>query len=222
MYTKLRELNLEKYIESFCGEVVVKNKYLDVLEDFVDGLTPENFGVLKLKFKGNKKNSEIADLLHEVEVAYLFHPKARFNSVDGPDLENGISIEIKTLNESKEENERHLQDSFSCASPILTDKQKIEENNLIIEAIRKKVNYHLEKANKQLKGKGLIYLIWDYDNLLHGSDGRVHGRIFNEAGMKKFVDEVVKEFMECHPGLTIKNYYFGILRDLITNSSSSN
>ncbi|MFA5714580.1 MAG: hypothetical protein WC998_02425 [Candidatus Paceibacterota bacterium] len=216
MYKKLKELNLEKYINHFCGGVLVSDKYFNALENFVNSLTTENFQTLKSKLKGNKKNSEIADLLHEVEVAYVFHPRARFN-VDGPDLENGISIEIKTLNESKEENNRHQRDSFSCVSPILANEKKTEEHDLIIAAVRNKANYHLEKANKQLKGKGLIYLIWDYDNLLHGNDGQVHRKILDGNSTQKIINEVVKEFTECHPCLTIKNLYFADLRNLVTD-----
>lgn len=220
MYEKLKELNLEKYIKHFCGGVVGSDKYLNALENFVNSLTTENFQTLKSKFKGGKKNSEIADLLHEAEVACVFHPKARFN-IDGPDLENGISIEIKTLNESKEENERHQGDSFSYISQIFTDENKTKEHDLIIAAIRNKANYHLEKANEQLKGKGLIYLIWDFDNLLHGNDGQVHEKILDKNSTQELIDKVVKEFIECHPCLTIKNLYFADLRDLVIDPCAS-
>lgn len=220
MYTKLKALGLENYISEYCGGSVQDDKYFQNIEKFINTLSQNNFNVLISKFKGNKKHLEISDLLHEVEVACVFHPKAIFLE-NGPDLENGVLIEVKTLNESKEEQKRHKNNSCFFISRDLSETEKKEEGDMIDTAIYNKAIYHLEKANSQLKGKGLIYLIWDYDLLLHGEDSQIHPPILNNKDLMQIkIEKIVEEFTESHPGLIIKNYYFGDLRELISNHTS--
>src|SRR5581483_6097955 len=192
MYEKLKKLNLETYMKCFCGGEIKSDSYLSALESFLNSLTEKNFNQLEEKFRGEKQKSEIIDLLHEVEIAYVFHPKANFLNNEGPDLENGVFIEIKTLNESEEERERHKTDRFCALSTVLNEKGKANEKKLVDDAINRKVTYHLEKANKQLKGMGLIYLIWDYDFLLHGEDKQVYSPIKDgERVMKDRVEKII-------------------------------
>ena len=220
MYTKLEELGLKEYISTCCGGTMQEDKYFRNIEKFISTLSEDNFKSLISKFRGNKKYSEITDLLHEVEIACVFHPKANFLE-NGPDLENGILIEVKTLNESKEEYMRHQNDPNFFISQSLSDEEKKKEEELVDIAIYNKAIYHLEKANSQLKGRGLIYLIWDYDLLLHGEDGQVHFPIPDgKRLMQMRIEKIVKEFIGSHPGLIIKTYYFGDLRELVSDPLS--
>jgi hypothetical protein len=221
MYTKLKILGLEKYICNFCGGSIQQNKYFNKIENFIDTLSTKNFSVLELKFKGNKNFSEIADLLHEIEIACLFHPKATFNN-DAPDLEeNGIGIEVKSLNEGKEEQDRHKSNKFLSISKTLTYNKNFEEKNNTVDAIKNKINYHLKKADDQLKGKGLIYLIWDYNLLLHSADGGIHKGTVDKEEMNRIISEYVDEFIKNHSCLNIKHYYFGDIIEMIENQADS-
>lgn len=210
MYKKLKELGIEQYIQNACGGKIRQDKYFNALEKFIESLSSENFCILRNKFKGLNNRSQIKDLLNEVAVACAFHPKACFNN-NGPDFyDNGICIEIKTINESKEETERHKQDYFMAISTCLTEEAKNNEKKLIIHAIKNKVFFHLEKAKKQLAGNGLIYLIWDYDNFLHGEDNQVHPKIINEPVAQKCIRLSIEEFIKKYPNINIKikDYFF--------------
>lgn len=218
MYPNLIKLNLEDYIKHACGGSLQEDKFFRSLDTFVGSLSEDNIEILSKKFNKNAPHSEISDLLHEVEVACAFHPKANFLE-NGPDLENGVFIEVKALNESKGEQARHESNSSSFISRVLSTEEKMEECKLVCEAIYNKATYHLEKANSQLRGKGLIYLIWDYNVLLHGEDGQVHSPISNsKCIIQTQVEKTISEFQDSHPCLTIKSFYFGDLREFVSNS----
>lgn len=222
MYPKLNELGLSEYVSKYCGGSTQQNKYFNKIEKFIDSMSKTNYDVLKSKFKGNTQHSAITDLLREIEIAYLFHPKANFIDGPGPDLENGTNIEVKSLNEGKEENERHENsNTFSFISHQQSDGEKRKENQDTIEAIKNKINFHLEKANAQLNGNGLIYLIWDYNLILHSTDGSKHISSIDKEEAKRITDECVISFIKCHPCLTIRHYYFEDIREMIENSSIS-
>jgi len=104
MYKGLFQLNLGGYIKNYCGGKIVENKYLRNLDHFIaDESFKENLGTLIEKFRGNKQFSEITDLLHEIEVACLFHPRAIFRKEPGADLDDeGTLVEVKCLNEGRE------------------------------------------------------------------------------------------------------------------------
>jgi hypothetical protein len=228
MYPKLIELGLKEYISRFCGGDIQKDGYLGAIEGFLAGLSEKNFCILKKKFKGDKEYSEFADLLHEIEIAYLFHKEAEFNADAGAEFtDTGRHVEVKSLNEGDEERERHKKDKFSCVSRILNPVEIAREKRMTISAIENKISFHLEKANKQLKGDGLIYLVWDY-NLLNYTDKRnatdsgekeAHEGLFKKEEVDRLVRECVDRFVREHPRLEIKHYYFADIRDMIKNQS---
>jgi len=219
MYSELTTLGLEGYIKNACGGSVHSDSYLNALERFVSGLSDSNKITLKEKFKNQQDFGQINDLLNEVAVACVFHPKAIFKNI-GPDLdENGTSIEVKTLNESCNEDKRHKTSKFCVISPILNKDELLNELSLIKKAIKEKVLYHLVRAKEQLENKsskkGVIYIIWNYDNLLHGEDGNTHkNNIELKSEVCAIIESTVNNFSSNNRKLTIKSYYFEELQKL--------
>lgn len=222
MYPELTKFGLENYIKTACGGSIQSDPYFSALERFSSGLSEGNKKVLMDKFKG-QSNAQMNDLLNEVAVACVFHPKAQFNAPDRPDLTaDGVNIEVKTLNESAQERQRHTSSFFSSISPALNTIDLSNEYDLIEQALKNKVTSHLKKAKNQLNGVGLVYLIWDYDNLLHGEDGHVHvNNIVREGEARTIIESVVGKFVYEHQRLTVKNYYFEKLQELVADPDAS-
>lgn len=217
MYENLLQLNLEGYIKKYCGGAVTKNKYLKNLDLFIGNLSEDNLDILKNKFKGNKEFSETSNLLREIEIALLFHPQANFRRESGPDLEdNGTLIEVKSINEGKEEAERHTNNSFFSISTLLSERELKKEQTETIKAVKGKLVQHLEKAHKQINSKGLIYIIWDYNTFIYRNNGQVHK---NGALTKNKIGLTIKatclEFNKKFPEVIIRNYYFADIINMI-------
>ncbi len=112
MYPHLIEIGLQKYLNNyFFNKEWLLEKHLENLDKFIASKDEKQRDILKGKFSKINEHVSLNDHFHEIMVAYIFHPKGIFQE-DGflggsPDIiDNGILIEIKTINPSPKELER--------------------------------------------------------------------------------------------------------------------
>jgi hypothetical protein len=222
-YPHLWKLGLYKYIINFTGPDGNRSLFLSKIDTFLSILSNEQFEVLVQKFKGVKEHSAITDLLHEIEIAYLFHPDAIFKKDDSKnnnrssDLEeNGINIEIKSINTGREETERQ-QGTGPLVShhDMLTENEQELQKGLTCKAIQKKLGDQLDTAKKQLKKGGIVYIIWDYDTFTHNAEGIYKAGTFTEGDVRKIIEAGISLFVNKNLDIKVKNYYFDEIRNLV-------
>jgi len=176
--------------------------WLATLESFVKSLSNNQKLVLKSKFSNKLSNLSKNDLLHEIMVACAFYPKAIFNADGGADLiDDQNHIEIKTINASSVEIER-----IKVLVPN-SQRPSIPKDNQFQNRFENKFNLRFQKATQQVKHEGIIYIVWDSDNVV-GWNSR-----------KQEIEILLKRLVEKNkinePKIIVKAIYFGDLRELL-------
>ena len=248
MYKNLININLEEYLNKCCGSKTWhEESWLLKLDTFVGTLSKENLNTLRSKFSITKnsqqtkeKHRQDTNKLNEVMVACAYHPNARFiPEVDGqqtPDLFDeslDLQIEVKSLNEGKDEEDRHDNQEPNKAEIYINKAISVSELEEKKKATAtffetKKCKYLIDNAISQLKGSGKIYLIYDYnlfsrDNI--GSEKEpvytaLHPAPLSKEGVKKIIENYCINFEVAHPSISIEVIYFGDLREKIISFSS--
>ncbi len=224
MYPNLNNIGLADFIAKSCGGTEQEDPCFRSLDNFVKELSKENINILESKFSKNKSHMQKNDSLNELKIMLLFHPNADFveeSAAKSPDLydkERNCYIEVKTLRESHVEQGRHeIGNTLNIVSVALTDEERESANIKAISAIKKKAEEHLQKASKQLKDKGIAYLIWDFDNLFRGA----HKRVVSREEVEKTIMQTVRTLEENKPCLHIRPYYFEDLNKKIGDRDAS-
>lgn len=230
MYKHLNNINLADYLVACCGGNLREDPWLRSLDAYVSRLSPKNLAVIKEKIKKNLTHLQKNDLLHELEIALVFYPNVCFvkeiNGEKSPDLIDpisGISIEIKTLNEGLDEQDRHTKNSFLSLSEVASDDEREKLRAAIFQVLRKKTQYHIQRAIHQLNNEGKIYLIFDYNIIYRENVGTktapvyVNPRfnILDDKEIKKIIEDEVKEFAGSLDSISIETIYHGDLRDMV-------
>jgi len=211
MYKSLIQIGLEKYLnEYFFERDWLFEKYLENLDIFVSSKDDSQKCILKNKFKNNLSHSSLNDHLNELMVACAFYPKSLFQKeskgIKSPDIVDfGVEIEIKTINSDPSEIER-----INVLKPnsMRSNLPKDLEYEL---RICKKFKQRVEKAGEQIKGKGVVYIVWD-STLVPDWENR-----------KNIIESLFEKFIELekniYPNLTIKTIFFGDLREVVASQN---
>ncbi|MFA6297384.1 MAG: hypothetical protein WC629_02370 [Candidatus Paceibacterota bacterium] len=209
MYQSLIKIGLEKYLkEYFFEKEWLFERYLENLDIFVSSKDCSQKDILKNKFKENLSHLSLNDHLNEVMVACAFYPKGLFQKeskgVKSSDIVDcGVEIEIKTINADSNEIER-----------IKVLKPNSMRDNLPKDLgyelrICEKFKQRIEKAKKQIKNNGVVYIVWD-STLVVDWENR-----------KNMIEILFKKLIELeesiYPDLTIKTIFFGDLREIIAS-----
>ena len=108
-------------------------------------------------------------------MACAFHPNGLFQkevyktkSVDLVD--NGIQIEVKTINASPDEIERIKELKADSARYSLPKDTEYESR------INTKFKQRVKKAKKQIKNNGIVYIIWDSTLVTNWEDRKKQSR----------------------------------------------
>lgn len=230
MYKFLSSVGLEDYLVKCCGGVLHEDSWLRSLDVYVSRLSLENLAIIKEKINEGLAHLQKNDLLHEIEIALVFYPNAIFakeiNGEKSPDLidpTSGISIEVKTLNEGLDEQDRHTKDSFLGFGKALNDGEKEKLRAEILQILRKKTQYHLRRAAHQLNNNGKIYLIFDYNFIYRENIGTKavpvyidpHVNIIDDKETKEVIGDEAKTFAQSLSSISVEIIYHGDLREMV-------
>ncbi len=230
MFDNLKKINLEKYLESYTGDIS-KEMWLIALDDFISTLSEENINVLQSKINLEQNVYRINDLVYEIMIACVYHPKAIFveeskkknqKTYDLFDEKSNLKVEIKSLNEGDDEKERHKKNEFLCnVAKALTESEKEK----LISIIKKKCVKILEKAVEQIESKGKIYMIWDRNLFTSENIGTKYEPKYTQTRPTNLNDdEFSKIVKECIPifsneSIIIETLFFGDLQNKVAQYS---
>ncbi len=229
MYNYLKTIGLEKYLdEYFCNRTWKRESYLEKLDLFVSGKSEKQKVVLKDKFQINKTHRQLNDHVNEIKVACAYHPLAIFIKEDGelsPDLlDNSLKIEIKTINESGDEAERHENmepdRGYFYFGRRLTEKEETDTKVNVSRSVENKCLYHLNKATKQIENSGRIYLIYDWDILFkQDQNSRIHAPL-TKNDIKNILESTSNNFCKNCSNVSIKIVSTEELKNDVENNSN--
>lgn len=236
LYKNLKKINLEGYLNECCGS---KNwhreSWLLKLDTFVGTLSEENLNTLRSKFVETKNDQEAkerhrqySDELNEVMVACGYHPTALFvqrqdnkKTYDLFDKALNLKIEVKTLNESVDEQIRHNNQKPNTATTYigkaLSDSELENIRKSIIVSLEKKCSDKLTEAVCQLENEGKIYLIYDYDILFKNLDHLMTHAPLSKEEIKRIIENYCINFSTVHNNIAIESIYFEDLREKVSN-----
>ncbi|PIR76238.1 MAG: hypothetical protein COU32_03135 [Candidatus Magasanikbacteria bacterium CG10_big_fil_rev_8_21_14_0_10_42_10] len=227
MYENLNNIGLKDFLVKCCGGTIHEDPWLRSLDSYVSTLSSQNLISIKQKIRPGLTDNQKNDLLHEIEIALVFHPKADFvqenNEKKEPDLfdpSTGINIEIKSLNEGEDEQERHAKGGkLLIQNKALQDEEKADLKYRIFQILKNKTKYHLECAVKQLNNNGRVYLVFDYDNFIRENTGLYPG-IIDEEETKKVIEDFIDSSIK-YKNISVTTIYHGNLREMVKAAGSS-
>lgn len=221
LYSSLIELGLKDFLKTRGHGKIIKEKWAINLDVLVSKFTEEQKEILKNKInkKKNETHAQHNDVFHELSIACAFYDNVNFLKENKcaltPDFCSGsASVEVKTINNSNEEKDRlsELNKGLYC------EHRKYDENftknfkKLSIQAIIKKFNEHIQKAQQQLgEDGGHIWVVYAPDS----------PPSFNEDEQLKLeIENKFKEIVKTVPEqYKISYIHFGDLRDKLEKTS---
>lgn len=212
MYKNLVKIGLRKYLDTyFVSEKWVSETYMEVVNTYVGLKTEREQNILRKKFERITDHSEANDHFNELLIGTAYHPKGVFqedNATGGsPDLlDNGIAIEVKTINAPPKEIERQ-----KTILPGVVYYGPFPDDNNFENRFADKFNLRLEKARNQIGNSGLVYIVWD---------STINGWSERKNKIIEVLDRLVSEHKNEYPEVTIKHIFFGDLRDLVVNGDT--
>lgn len=227
MYDHLKTIGLEKYLHVYFWNYQWKNElHLDKLDSFIANKSQEQKEVLRKKFQTlnnqlDKTHRQLNDLFNEIKIACVYHPAAMFKEesegLSSDLLDGSVKVEIKTLNESNDEAERHASmnsgEGHVYHGSVLTEEQKAEVKFAVI----KKCLYHLNKAVKQVNSNGKVYLVYDYDFMFRqGSNSYVMAPLKDEE-VKNILKSTCNDFSKEYPDVSITVVSMSELKEGVEN-----
>lgn len=228
MYENLKKICLEDYLNIAFGNIKWHHvDWLVVLDKFIGRISKENLDILKKKNCDTSNHFQKNDVLNEIMIACAYYPGADFikedNIIQKPDLYDSYVntyVEVKTLNVGDDEKKRYeLMDKnnnvFTSVSTLLKEEEKFRKVNEIRFAVEKKCLEHFNKAASQLKGKGRIYLVYDY-NLFHNLQ---HFNLFPKECVLQVITKCINDFLKYHTDIMIQAVYFADLREKINKDN---
>ncbi len=214
MYTSLIEIGLEDYLKARGGGKIIEEKWTINLDSFVSSLTDEQKKILRNKIfkKKNETHLQHNDLFHEIGIACAFYDNISFleesNTISKPDFRsNNTSVEVKTINNSEEEQERlfTLNKGPNCVIQGIYKNERKSSVNAVVS----KFKDHIEKAKKQLSETGgHIWVVYAIDSP-PGFDEDAALKLEIENGFNTVMKDSLSE------GITIRFIHFVELRDKI-------
>lgn len=213
MYQYLVEIGLKRYLDNyFFQERWIFEQYLENLNNFIASKSDEQKRVLRNKLSKITDHLSLNDHFHEIMVAYVFHPNGFFQDdgvVGGSSdiVDNGIYIEVKTINADPEEIER--------IKVLVPDSSRnfLPKDLSYDERFRQKFEQRITKAKEQINGSGIIYLVWDSTLVKEWSKRKIL--------IENLLSDLIQEGKFKLPNIKIKVFYFGDLRDMIADPRAS-
>jgi|GEM_PF-5249978 fructose-1,6-bisphosphatase len=233
MYDNLQKINLTNYLNRCCGgEKWISEGWLESLDKFVGILSDQNISVLKSKINDNLGLYQINDIVNEIMIACAYHPEANFvsegtsSTYDLFDQNSDLKIEVKSLNEGADEQERHKKDTYCGVAALPMEKEAAKEKKDMEDAIRKKCREHLQKAVGQIAKKGKIYLVYDWNLLTSQNIGTKEDPRYTNTRrsplsgeeVKNIIDKCTDEVVRVYTDVQVGVIFFGDLRHVVANS----
>lgn len=161
-------------------------------------------------------------MFHEISIACAFYNDITFleenNNIPTPDFRaDNTNVEVKTINNSNVEKDRHRELSKGPRCEIYKIDENLTKNfiSLSIQSITKKFKDHVEKAKKQLGvNGGHIWVVYAAD-----SPPNFHEDKEPQLEIENNFNEIIKKLPNKN-GICIRYIHFGDLRDIIENNSS--
>jgi len=213
MYQSLVKIGLKKYLnEYFFNKEWLSEEYLEKLNSFVALKSKEQQAILKNKFTKKLSHLSANDHLHELLIACAFHPNGLFQK-EIPDtsssdiIDNGILVEIKTINASPDEIER-----IKALVPNSV-RNSLPKDNEYEARICQKFKQRIEKAREQVKDNGIVYIVWDSTFVINFRSRKTQ--------IERLFERLILTEKKKSPNLKIQIVYFEDLREKVAKTHLS-
>ncbi len=227
MYGHLVKIGLDFYLDKSCGgKNWHEESWLINLDAFIGSLSEKNLSTLKNKFSKEKTQLQNNDIVHEVMIMCAYHPDAilipeqKIKTCDLFDESLDLNIEVKTLNESREEQVRHEENKIINQVGKVSDVGLVNRKENVIAAIKKKCSEKIYKAIDQIPPykKGKIYLVYDYDHYFKNLDGTRSHAPLSKKEVHKVIEYACRDFLTSRTRIEFEIIFHGDLKDKIARN----
>lgn len=211
MYDNLVKIGLRNYLDKYYDSNEWQSEaYMEAVNTYIGLKSDNEKDILRKKFKRIKNHPEANEHFNELMIGLAYHPEGIFQEgnlagTSSDLIDKGVSIEVKTINAPPKEIERQ-----KSMSPGIVYSGSFPDDENFENRFAEKFYLRLQKARKQIKKSGLVYIVWDSTTL---------GWSDRKNKIKEVLDKLVSEHKKEYPKITIKHIFFGDLRELVTTQT---